>query len=325
MSVGAKRWLVGLLLALLPTVLTWAHDTPIALLELRETQPGSFLESWTFSSALNVDTPLAIYPAHCQHDLPRVDCGDEGLRGALTIDRLGERYSAAVVRITPLGEATRTFTLTAAQPVANLNGGEALPWTQVARSYVPLGFEHILLGIDHLLFVLGLMLLVRSVSMLIKTITAFTVAHSLTLAAATFGWLGVPEGAVNACIALSIAYVAADVIRLRRGHAGMSARWPWGVAFAFGLLHGFGFAGALTGIGLPPSNLPMALLFFNVGVELGQLAFVALVLLLWRSHTVLSARGPAWTELAAMYAVGSVAMFWFLSRVALIVEPLVGA
>lgn len=309
-------------LALLPAAGAFAHDTPIALLELRETQTGMFIESWTFSSALNVEAPVAVYPTHCVHESPKVTCGDTGLRGALTIERLGERYSAAVVRITPLGADTQTFTLTAAQPVANLNGGEALPWTQVARSYIPLGFEHILLGIDHLMFVLCLMLLVQSVSMLVKTITAFTVAHSLTLAAATFGWLGVPEGAVNACIALSIAYVAADVLQLRRGNMGLSARYPWGVAFFFGLLHGFGFAGALTGIGLPAANLPVALLFFNVGVELGQLAFVAVVLMLWRSHRVLTARGPAWTETAAMYAMGSIAMVWFLSRLGLIVDPL---
>ncbi|MEO1576336.1 MAG: HupE/UreJ family protein, partial [Pseudomonadota bacterium] len=289
---------------------------------LRETQTGTFIESWTFSSALNVEAPEAVYPDHCVHEPPRITCGDTGLRGALTIERLGERYSAAVVRITPLGESTQTFTLTAAQPVANLNGGEALPWTQVASSYVPLGFEHILLGVDHLMFVLCLVLLVQGVGMLVKTITAFTVAHSLTLAAATFGWLGVPEGAVNACIALSIAYVAADVIQMRRGHGGLSVRYPWGVAFAFGLLHGFGFAGALTGIGLPAANLPTALLFFNIGVELGQLAFVTVVLLLFRAHRVLTARGPAWTETAAMYAMGTIAMFWFLSRLNVIVNPL---
>ena len=309
-------------LALLPNVAALAHDTPIALLELRETQTGMFIESWTFSSALNVEAPIAIYPSHCAHEPPKVTCGESGLRGTLTIERLGERYSAAVVRVTPLGEDTRTFTLTAAQPVARLNGGEALPWTQVARSYVPLGFEHILLGVDHLMFVLCLMLLVQSVSMLVKTITAFTIAHSLTLAAATFGWLGVPEGAVNACIALSIAYVAADVLQLRRGNASLSARYPWGVAFFFGLLHGFGFAGALTDIGLPAANLPAALLFFNVGVELGQLAFVVVALMLWRSHQTLRAQGPAWTGTAAMYAMGTIAMVWFLSRLGPMIDPL---
>ncbi len=299
-----------------------AHDTPIALLELRETQTGTFIESWTYSSAVNVDTPTAVYPANCVHESPRVVCGDGGLRGALSIDRLGERYSAAVVRITLVGEPTQAFTLTAAQPVANLNGGAALSWTQVAASYIPLGFEHILLGVDHLMFVLGLMLLVRGGWMLFKTITAFTVSHSITLAAATFGWIGVPEGAVNACIALSIAFVAAEVLQLRRGHVGWSARFPWAVAFGFGLLHGFGFAGALTGIGLPPANLPAALLFFNVGVELGQLAFVALALALWHSHRRLDARGPKWSETVAMYAMGTVATVWFLSRFGDIVKPM---
>lgn len=325
MTQRAGHWLAALCVVLFVAPLARAHDTPIALLELRETQPGTYIESWTYSSALNLEAPVPVYPANCEHIAPKVVCGEDGLRGALTIERLGERYSAAVVRITPLGETTNTFTLTAAQPVANLNGGEALPWSQVARSYIPLGFEHILLGVDHLMFVLGLMLLVRGSWMLVKTITAFTVAHSLTLAAATFGWLGVPEGAVNACIALSIAFVAAEVLQLRQGKVGLSARYPWAIAFGFGLLHGFGFAGALAGIGLPPANLPAALLFFNVGVEFGQLAFVGLVLLLWQAHRVLTARGPAWSETAAMYAMGTIAMVWFLSRMGQMVDPLLRA
>lgn len=320
------RWTFTTLLALCLLVMTTqtarAHDTPIALLELREIQPGTFVETWTFSSAINKDVPTPIYPEQCRHESPRVICGETGLRGALSIERLGQRYSAAVVRITPLGEKTSSFTLTAAQPVANLNGGAALPWTQVAQSYIPLGFEHILLGVDHLMFVLGLMLLVSGGIMLLKTITAFTISHSITLAAATFGWLGVPDEAVNACIALSIAFVAVEVLRLRQGKIGLSARHPWGVAFAFGLLHGFGFAGALTGIGLPPENLPAALLFFNVGVEFGQLAFVVVVLGAWQSHRILQARLPQWTETAAVYAMGSIATVWFVTRLKTIVMPL---
>lgn len=144
------------------------------------------------------------------------------------------------------------------------------------------GIEHILLGVDHLLFVLGLIWIVRSRWMLIKTITAFTVAHSLTLAAATFGLVGVPERPVNALIALSIVFMGVEIVKLRHGQVGLTARHPWIVAFAFGLLPGFGFATALTILGLPPGDLPLALLAFNVGVEIGQIAFVSLVLaLIW--------------------------------------------
>jgi hypothetical protein len=300
-----------------------AHETPIALLELRETQPGTFLERWTYSSPINVEAPTPGYPPQCSHEAPRVICGDEGLNGPLTVEKLGERYSAAVVRIRSLNGEQRSFTLTAAQPVMNLTASGELPLSQIVAAYVPLGFEHIMLGIDHLLFVLGLMLLVGSAWMLCKTITAFTVAHSITLAAATFGWVGVPESAVNASIALSIVFVAVEVLKYRRGQAGWSARFPWAIAFGFGLLHGFGFAGALTDIGLPQANLPAALLFFNVGVEIGQLAFVFIALAVHWAHRRLEAEFPRWSEPAAVYAMGTVATYWFLTRFTAILAPVV--
>ena len=228
-----------------------------------------------------------------------------------------------MVRISPLEGQTASFTLTAAQPVVSLTVTGDLPLGQIVAAYIPLGFEHILLGIDHLLFVLGLMLLVSNTWMLVKTITAFTVAHSITLAAATFGWLGVPEGAVNALIALSIVFVAIEVLKLREDRPGWSATYPWVVAFGFGLLYGFGFAGALTDIGLSASNLPAALLFFNVGVELGQLAFVFVVFAVAWSHRQLQALVPEWTETAAIYGMGTVATAWFLDRFGAIVAPLV--
>ncbi len=297
-----------------------AHETPIALLEIRETQAGAYYAEWTFSSSSNLQAPTAVFPAHCAYDPPRVDCGDEGLYGRLIIERLGVSYSAAVVRIVRLSQGETSYTLTGGAPSVQLTPEGGLPLGDVAASYVPLGFEHILLGIDHLLFVVGLMWLSTGAWLLVKTITAFTIAHSLTLAAATLGWVGVPESSVNAAIALSIVVVAVEALRERRGFSTWSGRYPWAVAFGFGLLHGFGFATALTEIGLPPENLPAALLFFNVGVELGQLAFVAVVLALFWAHRQLEAHAPRWTEPVAIYGIGSWASLWFVERLAAIVR-----
>jgi hypothetical protein len=185
-----------------------------------------------------------------------------------------------------------------------------------AGGYFILGVEHILLGIDHLLFVLALVLIVRGVGLLVKTVTAFTVAHSITLGLATLGYVTMPSAPVEAVIALSIVFVAAEIVRGLQGRPGLTARAPWLVAGVFGLLHGFGFAGALSEVGLPANDIPLALLWFNVGVEAGQLAFVAVLLavmaLLRRVHL------PEWTPYAPPYAVGSVAMFWVIERTAAI-------
>lgn len=312
-------WLL-LLWVLMPGI-SPAHETPIALLELRETGPGVFVAHWTYSSSRNLQPPTAIYPAHCNVEALRVDCGETGLVGTLRVERLGVSYSAVVVRITRVDTEEQSFTLTGAQPSLNLSATGVLPWTQVAASYVPLGIEHILLGIDHLMFVFGLMLLVQGTRQLITTITAFTIAHSLTLAAATFGWIGVPEASVNAAIALSIVVVAVEVLRERHGIPSITGRFPWAVAFGFGLLHGFGFATALTDIGLPAANLPSALLFFNIGVEIGQVAFVLVVLALAWSHRRLQAELPRWSETAGVYVMGSVAALWFVSRTFAIAFP----
>jgi len=172
------------------------------------------------------------------------------------------------------------------------------------------------LGADHLLFVFGLVLLVKDWKRLVGTITAFTVAHSITLAAATLGFVHVPGPPAEACIALSIMFVAAEIIRGRQGQPGLTQRAPWVVAFAFGLLHGVGFAGALSEAGLPQRGIPLALLFFNVGVELGQLAFIAVVLGLTTAMRYLMVRTPAWGWRLVPYTIGSVAMFWVIHRVA---------
>ena len=184
---------------------------------------------------------------------------------------------------------------------------------------------HILLGIDHLLFVLALLFLVRNWPRLVGTVTAFTLAHSLTLAAATLGWVQVPQAPVEAAIALSIVFVAAEVLHARQGHPGLAARMPWVVAFVFGLLHGLGFAGALREVGLPEHAIPLALAFFNIGVEAGQLLFIAaFFLLVWVASRVLRGRqqrasATAWStagklSLPAAYVIGTLASFWLIER-----------
>jgi hydrogenase/urease accessory protein HupE len=189
---------------------------------------------------------------------------------------------------------------------------------EVVRTYTILGIEHILSGFDHLLFVLALVLLVPGTRRLLVTVTAFTVAHSLTLAGATLGWVHVPAPPVEASIALSIVFIASEIVHTRQGRYSVTQRYPWIVAFTFGLLHGFGFAGALAEVGLPQSSIPIALLFFNVGVEIGQLLFVGAVLTVmavgWRAGQRLRLPQPAWLWRIAPYAIGGLASFWLVER-----------
>jgi hydrogenase/urease accessory protein HupE len=191
---------------------------------------------------------------------------------------------------------------------------------EVVRTYTVLGIEHILSGFDHLLFVLALMLLVTGTRRLLVTITAFTAAHSLTLAGATLGWVQVPGPPVDASIALSIMFVASEIVHARQGRRSVTQQYPWVVAFTFGLLHGFGFAGALAEVGLPQSSIPIALLFFNVGVEIGQVLFVAAVLAAMavgrRAVQRLPLPQPTWAWRLAPYAIGALASFWVIERVA---------
>ena len=191
-------------------------------------------------------------------------------------------------------------------------------WIGVAGTYIVQGIRHILFGADHMLFVLGLLLIVKDRWMLLKTVTAFTVAHSITLAIATLGYAEVPVLPLNAAIALSILFLGPEIVRSWRGETSFTIRHPWVVAFAFGLLHGFGFASALTSAGLPRHELPLALVSFNVGVELGQLAFIALILALERSFRILEVRWPRWAQALPGYTVGSLGAFWTVQRVALL-------
>jgi hydrogenase/urease accessory protein HupE len=188
----------------------------------------------------------------------------------------------------------------------------------VAGTYIVHGIRHILFGADHLLFVLGLLLIVKDRWMLLKTVTAFTVAHSITLAIATLGYATAPTVPLNAGIALSILFLGPEIVRTWRGKTSFTIRHPWVVAFLFGLLHGFGFASALTSAGLPPHELPWALLSFNAGVEIGQVGFIVLILFLERAFRVLEIDWPRVMEALPGYTVGSLGAFWTIQRVAIL-------
>jgi hydrogenase/urease accessory protein HupE len=185
---------------------------------------------------------------------------------------------------------------------------------EVAKSYWYMGVEHILSGIDHLMFVLALMLLIRNNWMLFKAITAFTISHSITLGLSTLGLVHIPTGPTEAVIALSIVFLASELIRSREGKFSLSEQHPWIVAFAFGLFHGLGFAGALTELGLPEHAIPMALVSFNVGVECGQLLFIGVLLAIMFALRKVKFAWPAGSWRMMPYIIGSMASFWFIQR-----------
>ena len=243
----------------------------------------------------------------------------EGLDGkAIFFSQLSETRIDVLARLVRLDG---TVQLERILPVSPSFVGKPSPGPlEVVTTYTVLGIEHILSGFDHLLFVLALVLLVQGTRRLLVTITAFTAAHSLTLAGATLGWLHVPGPPVEASIALSIVFVASEIVHARQGRYSVTQHYPWVVAFTFGLLHGFGFAGALAEVGLPQSSIPIALLFFNVGVEIGQLVFVGAVLAVmavgWRAGQRLRCSQPAWLWRIGPYAIGALASFWLVERVA---------
>lgn len=198
-------------------------------------------------------------------------------------------------------------------PMAQLKAGAA-SISSLASTYLVLGADHILFGTDHLLFIAGLLLLLKGVRLLIATVTAFTVAHSITLGAAVLGVFPVPGPPIEALIALSIAFLAREIIQGYKGKKSLAHTKPWLVAFGFGLIHGFGFAGALGELGLAPKDIPLALLFFNLGVEAGQVMFIlVLAIALWLVNRL----QRSWTkplELTAAYALGGVSLYWFIER-----------
>jgi len=310
------RRLALLLLALLCGA-AGAHELSMAELQVREVARGEFILQWgAGEKSQPADSLRPLWPAHCRAEAEALHCGDQGLKGTLGMDGVGERFSAALVKVFWLDGGSRVYTLTAGQATVQLFGAadDRRGMGEVAAAYVVLGVEHILSGFDHLLFVLGLLFLVGFNRRLVGTITAFTAAHSLTLALSALGWLTLRPAPVEACIALSIMLVAGEALHLRPT---LSRRWPALVAFLFGLVHGLGFAGALKEIGLPENHLAVALLTFNGGVEIGQLLVVGAAALAWHALR----RWPAALQLRApaLYAIGGLAAFWTFGRVAALV------
>jgi hydrogenase/urease accessory protein HupE len=330
MTAGARRRLptfVALATFLFP-VPALAHELRPAYLELREERPGVFRVLWKtpmlgdarlalepeFSGDAKAITPITMRTppgAAIQQWTLRAS----ELRGqTLRIRGLESTMTDALVRLEFADGTVWTQRLTAKDPSALVPISPS-GWS-VAAVYFKLGVEHILLGFDHLLFVLSLLLITNGVWRLVKTVSAFTLSHSITLTAATLGFVHVPPAPVEAIIALSIVFVAAEIVKKRRGREGITARAPWVVAFTFGWLHGLGFAGGLSQAGLPPGHVPTALLFFSGGVESGHLLFVAAVVgLIWAGRRV-RIPVPRRVEIVPPYAIGSVAMFWVIQRLA---------
>ena len=308
-----------------------AHEARPAYLELTETLPDRYDVLWRTPVLAGMQLPVMLqFPPDAGNvtqprlqELPdslverrmiQVSGGLGGKRVAFV--GLQGTITDVLVRVQMRDGAHSTTLVHPSQPWIEVAAARG-PWA-VAGAYLMHGIEHILLGYDHLLFVFALILIVPTLRMLVTTVTAFTLAHSITLALATLGVVHVPGPPVEATIALSILLLACEIARLRRGQATLTARWPWVIAFSFGLLHGFGFASALSEIGLPQGDIPLALFTFNVGVEIGQLTFIAAVLtaLAVARRFPIPARVSLQAQPVATYAIGTLAAFWFVERVA---------
>ncbi|MBS0254700.1 MAG: HupE/UreJ family protein [Proteobacteria bacterium] len=241
-----------------------------------------------------------------------VTCSRSLAGATVALDGIEASFTDALVRVAPLNAPVQAERLTARRPAMTVASTPSR-W-EVARTYLMLGIEHILTGYDHLLFVVSLVLLLGQLWVVVRAATAFTIAHSLTLAGTTLGLIGLAQAPVEALIALSIVFLAVEVVKLDPAHPRLSTRVPWLVAFGFGLIHGFGFAGALREIGLPQGEVPVALATFNVGVELGQLVIVGLTLAAMALVRHFASRALRPAVRAAAYAIGTTASFWFLQR-----------
>lgn len=308
-----------------------AHESRPAYLEVKETAAGQYSLLWRTPLLSGMRLPVELeFPDDVRNlkspatqelidsVLTRcwIEAGPNGLGGKrISFPGLQGTITDVLVRVELLDGRSWTAIVHPSQPWVEITAAQTR--LEVMGAFVVQGIRHILFGADHLLFVLGLLLIVKDRWMLLKTITAFTIAHSITLAIATLGYAEAPMLPLNAAIALSILFLGPEIVRSWRGETSFTIRHPWVVAFAFGLLHGFGFASALTSAGLPKADLPIALLSFNGGVEIGQLSFVALVLLLERAFRILEVRWPRWAEALPGYTVGSLGAFWTVQRLAI--------
>ena len=319
-----------LLVSVLTATATWAHEARPAYLQVTQLGPERFDIQWRTPVLQGMRLPVVLkFPDAVRNvtEPTQRELADSLIERRIveTIDGLaGQRIEFIGLQTTITDVLVRTETsngvtttlVRPTTPYVVIAAEES--WLSVTRVYVVHGIEHILGGYDHLLFVLALVLIVKNRRRLVATITAFTAAHSITLALATLGFVNVPGPPVEAMIAMSILLLATEIVRAQRGAESLTARWPWMVAFAFGLLHGLGFAGALTAIGLPQGDVPLALLMFNVGVEIGQLMFVAVILMIFAMAGRIPSFGAASERmcLAASYGIGGLAAFWMIERIA---------
>jgi hydrogenase/urease accessory protein HupE len=309
-----------------------AHEARPAYLEIKENAGGQFSVLWRTPVLSGMRLPVVLKIPDDVRNLKEptvqqladslverrwIDAGPNGLAGK-RIEFVGLQLTITdvLVRVQMLDGRKWTVIARPSQPWVEIAASQT--WLGVVGMYIVQGIRHILFGADHMLFVLGLLLIVAGRWMLLKTVTAFTVAHSITLAIATMGYAEVPVLPLNAAIALSILFLGPEIVRSWRGETSFTIRHPWVVAFAFGLLHGFGFANALTNAGLPRHDLPMALVSFNVGVEIGQLCFIGLIMALERSFRILEVRWPRWAQALPGYTVGSLGAFWTVQRLVLL-------
>ena len=310
-----------------------AHESRPAYLEIKETAAGRFDVLWRTPVLSGMRLPVTLrFPKAFRNaaeptvrelsdslvERRAVEADPASVAGArIEFVGLQGTITDVLVRTTLIGGNTTATLVKPSQPWIEIVRSSESPMA-IAGAFVRHGVEHILGGYDHLLFVLALMLIVRNIRALVWTITAFTIAHSITLALATLDVVRVPGPPVEAAIAFSIVLLASEIVRARRGEPSLTARWPWVIAFCFGLLHGFGFAGALAEIGLPHGDIPLALFAFNVGVELGQLVFVGVLLALaCVARRIALIRSIDRAAIGgAPYAIGALASFWFVGRVA---------
>jgi len=308
--------------------LALAHESKPCLLNLRQLDETTYEVSWRTPPGTGgaypvrlalpddwtlLGSPLERRLADSDILLQKVSVPDGNVNGSVvSFPGLQGIITEVFVRVTRLDGTQFSAVVRSTHPLVVLRGQRS--WWETASEFTALGVQHILLGIDHLLFVLGLLLIVRSKRALLKTITAFTLAHSITLAIAALGLAQVPGGPVEASIALSILLLAPEVLRVEQGQSSLTIRYPWLVAFIFGLLHGFGFASGLSLAGIPQAQIPLGLLSFNIGVELGQLLFVAAVLAFLALARALKLHWPRRLAWVPAYGIGIAAAYWFIQR-----------